>query len=70
MSNLLYKARILAEAYGAELRRMLHIYNLEEKDLAAVKAGLIKMAEDSAEKNVNGEGPPSYLMLDVEALFF
>ncbi|XP_045026506.1 uncharacterized protein LOC123470365 isoform X2 [Daphnia magna] len=64
------RARILAEAYGAELRRMLHIYNLEEKDLAAVKAGLIKMAEDSAEKNVNGEGPPSYLMLDVEALFF
>ncbi|XP_045026505.1 uncharacterized protein LOC123470365 isoform X1 [Daphnia magna] len=52
------RARILAEAYGAELRRMLHIYNLEEKDLAAVKAGLIKMAEDSAEKNVNASSIP------------
>lgn len=28
------------------------------------------MAEDCAEKNVNGEGPPSHFMIDLEALFF
>lgn len=64
------QALIYVDAYALKLKHLLQSFNRKEEELPSIFADLIRMAEDCADKNIDGEGPPSYLLTDLEATFF
>lgn len=60
---------MLAVAFQSKLQDMLNERGLKECELPGIAELLLKAANTSDEKMSEGDGPPSYLMNELEGLF-
>ena len=65
----LFQARLLASAFESKLKKMLSSRNLSESALPAIAENLLKAAIDCSDKQSDGEGPPSFLMTELEGIY-
>ena len=57
-------------AYQKELNKQLEQANLTEDEIPQIYSDLVLTAEECSDKNTTGDGPPEYIISDLEATFF